>query len=213
MRALKLIVPLLGAGVLLGGCSDEVEQGSPSVPAPAAQAKASVFTIEEYDDADLPGTGRTMGPLDDGHLSVSIPDEWFAPPRSSKWLMRVQFVPEQTYPTIIVTGGENAEGVEQLDKSNLKDFAEKLQAELAEKRRAAAGADADVPEVVGVKIGDFYAVKYHAPAVAGGTSLTRLMILTIQKGREYHVELRALRGTLSRFQPEALAVAARMKVE
>lgn len=210
MRALRIIIPLLGAGLLLAGCSAEGEPPSPAAP---PQAKAPVFTIEAYSDADLPDTGRMMGPLDDGHLSVPIPADWFAPPRSSKWLMRVQFVPEQTYPTIIVTGGENAEGVEQLDKSNVKAFAEKLQAELAEKRKTAAGADADVPEVTGLKIGDFYAVKYHAPAVAGGTSLSRLMIVTIQKGREYHVELRALRGTLSRFRPEALAVAARMKVE
>jgi hypothetical protein len=207
MRAPRLIVPLLGAGLLLAGCSAEVEQSPSAKQPPAAQAKAPVFTIEEYGAADLPGTGRMMGPVDDGHLSVPIPDDWFAPPRSSKWLMRVQFVPEQTYPTIIVTGGENAEGVEQLDKANLKAFAEKLRAELAEKRKA------EAPEITGVKIGDFYAVKYHTPAVAGGTSLSRLMIVTIQKGRRYNVELRALRGTLSRFRPEALAVASRMKVE
>ena len=53
---------------------------------------------------------------------------------------------------------------------------------------------------------------YVKPASAGGKSLQRLMLVVIERGREYQVELRALRGTLRRFRPEAYAVAARLKV-
>ena len=134
---------LLGMGLFLAGCVDveqiEQEQARAAAPPP------KVFSYEEYADDELPGTERTLGPLDDEHLIVPIPDGWFVPARSSKWLMRSQFVRDNPYPSIIVTGGASAatdaggDVIKQLGASNWRQYAKQLEAKLAEEHQARVG--------------------------------------------------------------------------
>lgn len=204
------------AALSLAGCAEvkepEQQQASPAAAAPR------LFTLETYEDDELPGTQRTIGPVDEEHLIVPIPDDWIVPPRNSRWLARAQFVREEPYPMIFVTGGEanetDAQGnpIEQLDESNLQAYAKQVEEELAQEHLERGGSAETAPEVSGLKVGPFYGVMYVRPAVAGGKSLERLMIITIEHGRKYEVELRALRGTLRTFRPQAYAVAARLKI-
>jgi len=215
MQHLKAFA-LLGlgiAGLLLAGCVDvqelEQEQQRRAEPVP------KLFVLETYSDDELPGTQRTIGPVDEEHLIVPLPDDWHVPPRNSRWLMRVQYERDNPYPSIIVTGGEasetDAEGspIKHLSEANLQAYAKQLEQKLTEEQLEKGGG---APEVSGLKVGNFHGVMYVQPAVAGGKNLERLMIITIQRGRKYEVELRALRGTLRSFRPQAYAVAARLQV-
>jgi hypothetical protein len=193
------------------GCADVDELDSDAKKpkdgaSQAAPAKPAAPTITSIPADDLPKMGALVGPLDDGHLEVPVPDGWYVPPRDSKYLFRMAREQNVAYPTIIVEGGEKeAADPDSLGKENVLEYAKSLQADLA-------GAG-EPPEVRALNIDGVYAVAYDKGAKAGGTSLNRQFLITIQQGRKYTVELRAFRGTLKDYRGKAYGVAARLKIK
>ncbi len=213
VKLLALVLLLL----VTAGCVDfdELEREIERRNAPPPKR----FQVDsEWTDEALPSTKREIGGLDDEHLIVPIPDDWYVPPRDRRWIARMQYTREDTYPTILIRGGENSdaltkgEPIQNLGKSNLEAYAEQVQQRLEEEREKKKLDVEDTPEVKGLRIGRFDAVTYTQPSHADGRRLDRLVIITIQRGRKYTIELRTLRGTLRLFRPVAYAVASRMKV-
>lgn len=217
MRLHVARLALIASSLAWLGCVDfqALEQEKARRDAPPPQ----VFQTVSLKPDELPDTERVSLGLDQDHLIASIPDGWVVPALRSKALIRMQFDRAERYPAILIFGGENRdtvgekeEPIRRLGKSNLEAYAQTVEKRLGEELKKLHGAEAAPPIVSGLHVDRFYGVMYDQPAVVGKKKLDRLVITTIQRGRQYTVELRAHRGTLARFRPYAYAVAARLKI-
>ena len=163
--------------------------------------------------AKLPKTGNLSPRLDDGFLEVPIPDGWHVPPKNNKWLFRMQSSPTATYPTIIITGGRNADvgpdgKLVEFKRDAVGPYASSLQKHLQKTTNAKNFIRTAEP----LRLGKRYVVHYADRVKSGDSLLDRLFVIVIRGGRKYTVEMRALRGALDEYSPIVYAVAGRLTV-
>jgi hypothetical protein len=190
--------------ILAAGCGTTEQPRKPS-----AGTASPADAVLRIDVATLPPVGDPLPPLDGGRLQLAGPRGWVLPPRDKQWLVRFQTQPDVAYPSILVTG-KDAIGIESLTAKNVRDFADRTQSALDDELRPQK--QRLLKPVAPLRIGDRYWIEYARGAQAGGTRLERLFLVTVVAGREYTIELRTYVGSLAKRRPEALAVAAKMKV-
>ncbi len=183
-RIVWSVAPL---GLFLG-CSKPSAQVS-------AQGRPDVVNTKE-----LPGLGDYLPPLDRDRIEVAPPEGWHLPPRSSKYVVRVQKSAGVTYPTIIITAEDyDGEGISNVSDDNVEQFA----------ARIAAAANKDRSAVRPVRIGEFVGVTYPKRGRVR-TPVTMILELicmeTVVAGRKYHIELRSEDGSLENDQPYLFAL-------
>jgi hypothetical protein len=167
-----------------------------------------VASLLLVDATDLPTVDRTTPPLDDGRVTVSLPEDWTWAPRSKDYLVRAQMSRDARYPNVTVYA-EAAPEMEDASSENAKKLAETFRATL-DKELAPRGLKLEEP-VHAIQIGDFFGVEYVRLAKIGADSVERLFLVTVKNSRKYTLELRTLQGSLPRFRPFGRAIAASME--
>lgn len=184
-----LVVPL----PWLLGC------GSPSQPG-AAKTQPSVVNPPE-----LPELGDYLPPLDRDRIEVAPPKGWHLPPRSSKYLLRVQKSRRSNYPNIVITAEDyQGEGVVTVSQDNVDKFADQRAAAL-EKSKSALRL-AEIGEFAGIAYGK--RVKVRTPV---SVILDVACLETVVAGRKYCIELRSEEGSLEKDRPSLFALVGGIK--
>jgi hypothetical protein len=186
------------------GAESGSDPGGTSTPGPAAADFRKVQT------AGLPATQGVSPKLDGGRLQLPLLASWIVPPRSSKWLFRLQRDRRTAYPQILVTVEEAfSPQVEKLNENNVADFIPVWQQHLEKTHDAKSFGE----PVSAVRIGKLLGAECLIHAAAGKSSLDRLMVATIGAGRVYVLELRVQRGTLEDYRMDFYAVVAGTIIE
>lgn len=205
LRAVCLVV---SAGLPLG-CGGSRE-------APASRPSRIVGADQ------LAELGDPIGPLDEQRIEVAPPKGWHVPPRSNRWIVRFTAPDRLSYPSILVTA-EDYEGIFNVSKRNVGEFAKQLAARFS--RELASEGNHDGPatgragrqavEVTPIQIGTFIGARYRrrgkAPYGLKEIVVERLVLETVVAGRKYRVELRTREGELTNYRRELFAVAAGIK--
>jgi len=202
-------------GALAWGCGTsappplDVPPPADAPPSGARPPKASKSAGATIDVASLPSVDGAVPPLDEGRLTLSLPDDWFRLPRSKQYLVAAQLSRQAKYPaiTIHVEAAGDADDVapENWAADDLKDRAAEMQADFDEQKVKLA------EPVKPIRIGPFVGVQYARGAKVEKLPLERLFLVTVAGGRRYTVELRAVHGELHKYRSLALAVAASMR--
>jgi hypothetical protein len=190
-RMVCLVVPLAFAA----GCGN-------SPQAPVAEQPTTVVNVQR-----LPGLDDPMAPLDEGRIQVARPKGWHTPSRSSKWIVRFTPSSQFSYPSIIVTA-EDYEPVFHVTKQDVDRFAEQIAAALKQDPKTARLTQPVRPVEVGPFVGISYQKRGKATYEYKKIVLERLFLETVVAGRKYGFELRTRTGTVEKFRPYLLAVAA-----
>lgn len=179
--------------------------GAQRSPQPSgAQAVGSGPTIISLEG--LPALDPPLGPLDDGRVMVSPLNNWYIPVRDSQYVIRFRLAQDIAYPTILVTASDY-EPIFDLSPENVEQFAKQVADEMAG-QGASAGLVAAVAPIL---IGQRPAVAYQRRGKSGKQIVERYFLETVAAGRRYSLELRALQGTLDKFQPYAWALLSGME--
>ncbi len=192
-KPIALLLMLLPWAVPFGCGGDSGSQPSGGQPA------GSGPTIVKAED--LPGLDPALGPLDDGRVMVAPLSGWYIPVRNSDYVIRFRLAQDIAYPTILVTATDY-EPIFDLSPENVEQFATQVADEIAQ-RGESAGLIAPVAPIL---IGGRPAVTYQRRGKSGKQIVERYFLETVAGGRRYTLELRALQGTLSEFQPYAWAL-------
>jgi hypothetical protein len=196
---------LLGSGVgclviaaaLLPGCNRAQR-------APPGQRLTTV-QLDELPELDDP-----IGPLDQQRIEVAPPKGWHVPSRSSRWIVRFTASEQTRYPSIIVRA-EDYQGIVNVSKANVDEFAEEVAAALQKDQSAARQATTIAPIQIGPFVGVSYQRRGRAPYGLKEIVVDRLLLDTVVAGRKYTIELQTRDGELDEYRPYLFAVAAGVK--
>lgn len=194
---------LAGFGLLLGcgGSTDEGGSGGGGGGGGGAIRKVAV--------AKLPKLGEPLPQvLDEGRVVIAPPAGWQISPRDSRWLIRFQEDPHQSYPSIIVKAEDESSSMRNVTRETLHDFAKRVAAELeASKSQKTVIEEFEAGSFVGVNYERRGKAKHDYKTII----VERLILETIVDGRRYSIDLRTRDQDLHRYRPYAFAVAAGME--
>lgn len=190
MRPLFVWCPVV-LGLLLG-CGGPAGQGSAEKRDPVDEPAADPVTT---DVAALPKLGDYLPPLDKGRIEVAVPEGWYVPPASSKYVVRFQPSETVRYPCVVVTAEDCREGgISTVTRENVGEFAEQVASSLKKERSA----------VRPFEVGDFVGVAYRKRGKEPH-SVSKILELfyldTVVAGRRYSIHLRSSEGSLETDRP------------
>lgn len=186
---------LLGLGLILlvagcGGGQQQSTDGGQTSTAPAYRAT-------------LPPLDAPLPPLDDGRVVVAGPKGWYYPPRSAKYVFRVQRSADRGVPLIALTA-EDATSVRNLTRETVGEFIRQL-AEEHQKSPASY-----VQRQVGNRMWVAYRRRGREPGRVG-VVYDILVMETVVAGRRYTLRLVCEPNELDQWEPYVRAVAAGMR--
>jgi len=190
MRLLSLWCPVV-LGLLLG-CGGPSGPGSAQRPSPEDdEDEVPAMT----DVAALPTLGDYLPPLDKGRIEIAVPEGWYVPPASSKYVVRFQPTETIKYPCVVVTAEDYQEGgISTVTRKNAREFADQVASSLKKERSAVQ------PFEVGGFIGVAYRKRGKEPQSV--SKILELFYLdTVVAGRKYSIHLRSREGSLEMDQP------------
>lgn len=191
------VVCLVVSVILPLGCG-----GSPEAP-PSPQPR--IVKLDE-----LPELGDPIGPLDQQRIEVAPPKGWYVPARSSRWIVRFTPSDQVGYPSIMVTA-EPYEGISNVSRQNVAEFAKQIASALGSNKSGAKQAAEAAPIQIGRFVGVSHERTGEAPHGFKKIIVERLILDTVVAGRKYSIELRTREGDLSKYRPHVFAVAAGIK--
>jgi len=161
--------------------------------------------------ANLPKLGAPLPQaLDGGRVTISPPSGWEISPRDSRWLIRFQEDPHESYPSIIIKAEDATGSIRDVTRESIHDFADQVAAELRQ-------AKSQKTVIEQVQVGSFVGVDYERRGKAKSDYKTiiveRLILETVVGGRRYSIDLRTRDQDLHRYRPHALAVAGGMEFQ
>jgi len=188
---------LAGFGLLLG-CGDSAKQG-----------RSGGDGIRKIAVAKLPKLGDPLPqPLDGGRVTIAPPAGWEISSRDSRFLVRFQEDPHESYPTIIVKADDESGSLRDVSRATVHDFAKQVASELKKSKSQKTVIEA-------FEAGSFVGVDYERRGQAKHDYKTiiveRLILETVVGGRRYSIDLRTRDQDLHKYRPHAFAVAAGMK--
>jgi len=197
VHGLSALGLLAGFGLLLG-CGDSAEQGG-----------SGGDGIRKIAVAKLPKLGDPLPqPLDGGRVTIAPPAGWEISSRDSRFLIRFQEDPHESYPTIVVKAEDESGSIRNVTRATVPDFAKQVAAELKESK-------SQKTVIEEFEAGSFVGVDYERRGQAKHDYKTiiveRLILETIVGGRRYSIDLRTRDQDLHKYRPHAFAVAAGMK--
>lgn len=151
----------------------------------------------------LPALDSPLPPLDDGRIEVAGPKGWHYPPRSAKYVFRVQKSQNAPVPLIALTA-EAAEDLADLTPQTVNAFI----SQLAERQKR---------EPTNYRVIDIGGRRWVAYRTRGrqpgrvGEVLDILALETVVAGRRYTLRLVCEPGTIPEWEPYLRAVAAGMR--
>ncbi len=201
-----LAIILFGVWLSTGNASSKKRRAT----LPSVQKKADGMVV--MDAAKLPETEDGPPPLDEGHLVVRTPKKWSMSPRSAERLFRTREKRGVKYPAITITHYPvDADGVQTLDAENVKTFAAQLQKELeanqVELRRNVLPLKIELPSGKSIHV-----VDYVRSAIVNDQRIDHLVIIRIEQGHGYQVDLQSVGIMLPRYRLHAYAVASTMEI-
>jgi len=179
--------------LVLGGCGS-AGPGSPSSDSSSNQKYSSSADTEKLALLD-----EYLPPLDDGRIEVAPPKGWYVPPRSPKYLFRVQRTSKEALPVIALTGQDWPE-LSALDSKSTDQFIKALASEHQK----------DPKTYRPVQIGNRTWVAYRRRAKEPGRVARVLDVLaleTVVDGRRYTLRLVCEANELDQWEPYLQAVA------
>lgn len=196
------VVWLLAALTVPLGCSD-----SDPGKSQAGKKKASASLPIRPSEIGKVDTDRTLGPLDEGRIMVSPPEDWEIASRAAeKRLARFKKFEQFKYPTILITAADYEDTFD-VTRQNVAQFAKQIAAKL--------NTDMLSKAVEPIEIGSLVGVTYQQPArVTGGGPaiiLDRVFVETVVSGRKYKLELHTYEGKAKDSEPQLYAVAGGME--
>ena len=151
---------------------------------------------------ELPALGDPMPVvLDEGRLKASPPEGWITPSRVKKYVVHFKAGSKLIYPVIGIMA-EDYEGIDDVTKENVEQFAKQVGEAIAK-----AGGKCSHP-VRAFSFGDWVGATYERQAKDGRMILDRRVLETVVGNRKYTFELLAMEGTVEKYWPHLLAVAA-----
>ena len=195
---------------LLVGCSSSSTSQPESTPVPPA-----ALVVKQVDQSQLPSLGDYFPPLDEGRVKLAPPADWSWGSRRQGYLVRMHLDKTRSVrlPRIWVTVEGAGEGAaEQLTPDNLVTHASFVQARLD--RDGIKLLERVQPMVIGsVPCVRYVRVTRFRVRDAASESITaeRQILETIQKGRQYTIDLQVHRGSLLTHRNKAYAVLAGMQ--
>jgi len=194
LRALGL---LAGFGLFLG-CGGSAKEGG-----------SGGSGIRKLSASKLPKLGDPLPhPLDEGRVTIAPPAGWEISPRDSRFLVRFQEDPHESYPTIIVKAEDESGSIRDVTRATVHDFAKQVAAELK-------GSKSQKTVIEEFEAGLFVGIDYERRGRVERDYKTiiveRLILETIVDGRRYSIDLRTRDQDLHKYRPHAFAVAAGMK--
>lgn len=190
-----LLVCCLGVGC--GGGGDEEQSES-------VETTPTEFVIKTVDPSSLP-VGNTLPHGVSDRVRVSGPKEWFVPGRQSgyvAWFLRWE---SSQIPLIFLKEDATTFDAEQINAENIQAYAQSIAKRLAEKETE------PLEEILVLKFGDQYFVRYVVEGRVSGTYVERQVLETQAKGKTYLIELRVLPGKLVEYRDAGYAVAASLR--
>lgn len=173
-----------------------------------AREKAPVSTQKKIVEiGELPKLGDPIGPLDEGRVEVSPPEDWATLSRKTGWVIRFKESEKLSYPNLRVTA-EDYENIFNVRKDNVDEFAKQIAGALREDESVTKLAEAVTPMEIGGLVGVTYGRRAKD---SKDRKVEQRFIETVVAGRKYKIELQARRGTLERYRPHLHAVAGGIK--
>jgi hypothetical protein len=192
-------LPCLPPAVVLalavaGGCGSGSSKTSDA-------AKNDPTDVANKTTPELPALGEAMPvALDEGRLKASPPEGWTTPSRSKKYVVHFQ-ISKLAYPRIGIMA-EDYEDIENVTGDNVEEFAKQISAAIKK-----AGSKLSHP-VRPFSFGGWVGVTHERQAKDGKFLLERRLLETVVGNRKYTFELLAQDGTVEKYWPHLLAVAA-----
>ncbi|MHC4176417.1 MAG: hypothetical protein ACYSWU_02860 [Planctomycetota bacterium] len=196
---------VLGPGVLGLVVAVGLASGCDRSPRVPRAQRSTTATLDE-----LPELADPIGPLDGQRIEVAPPKGWHVPSQSHRWIVRFTASEQLQYPTILVTAGDY-EGLSDVSKANVEEFARQIAGAFEREKSSAKQAMTVTPIEIGRFVGVSYRRRGKAPYGMKEIVVERLLLDTVVAGRKYTIELRTRDGDLDRFQPYLFAVAAGIK--
>ncbi len=182
---------------LVLGCGRS--EGTPRAPRPTT---TKVDELLELDDP--------IGPLDQQRIEVAPPKGWHVPSKSSRWIVRFTPTAQMRYPSIIVKA-EDYEGIANVSRANVEEFARQIAGTFERDKSAAKQAMTVAP----IEIDRFVGVSYRRRGKARygykEIIVERHLLDTVVAGRKYTIELQAREGDLDTYRRHLFTVAAGIK--
>lgn len=165
-------------------------------------AKDDPKDVATHATPDLPKLGDQMPVvLDEGRLKVSPPEGWITPPRTKNYVVHFKAGSKLIYPVIGISA-DDYEGIDDVTKENVEQFAKQVGEAVAK-----SGGKCSHP-VRPYSFGDWVGVTYERKGKSGNFIVDRRILETVVGNRKYSFELLALDGTVEKYWPHLLAVAA-----
>lgn len=168
--------------------------------APSPNSDTEVDASRVAGAPELPELDDYYPSLDEGRIEVAPPKGWHRPPRSSKYVLRIQKSAKSKYPSVVITAEEYAgEGIVHVTSENVETFADQMAVALKKDRS----------DIEPTRIGDFVGIAYRRRG-REAKSISRILELlyldTVVAGRKYSIELRCEDGSLEQDQAYLHAV-------
>jgi hypothetical protein len=195
----SLLPGALAATALVLGCGG---------PGAEDQAGGDVRTVAV---STLPKLAEPLQqPLDAGRLTISPPAGWKTASRDSRFLVRFQEDPHDSYPSIIVKVEDQTGPIRNVTRQTVHDFAGQVAAEF---RKGKAQRTVIEPFQVGSFVGVNYERRGRAKHDYKEITVERLILETVVDGRRYSIDLRTRDQDLAKYRGHAFAVAAGMNFD
>jgi hypothetical protein len=208
VRGLSVLGLLAGFGLLLG-CGGAANEGGSAGDGIRKLSASKLPKLGKLSASKLPKLGDPLPhPLDGGRVTIAPPTGWGISPRDSRFLVRFQEDPHESYPTIVVKAEDESGSMRNVTRETLHDFAKQVASELKESK-------SQKTVIEEFEAGSFVGVNYERRGQVKRDYKTiiveRLILETIVGGRRYSIDLRTRDQDLHKYRPHAFAVAAGMK--
>lgn len=199
--------------LLLAGCSNPVDpapngDGAPTDGSPKTVDGLTILPLKTVAANTLPIDSERPfpGAPDGGRLELNTPKEWDWLPKRSEYIAAFYFKDKNAPPLIFLREAKYpVEGVETVTSESVAGFAEKVAANLKQN---------DVKPIEPIRpmmLGDTPVVRYVLLGKRGNNAIERQILVTVQNGRQYEIDLQMYPKTMEMFRDAGYAVAASMK--
>lgn len=205
--------PFLLCLVLLAGCSNTPDPGGNT---DGTSTDGSAQTVDGITILPLKTVGANTLPIDsekpfpgapdEGRLKLNTPKDWDWLPKRSEYIAAFYLKDKNAPPLIFLREATYpVDGVENVTKEDVEGFAEKVAAGL--KQNEVTPAEPIRPMI----IGDTPVVRYVLHSRRGNNAVERQILVTVQNGRQYEIDLQVYPKTITTYRDAGYAVAASME--
>lgn len=146
------------------------------------------------------------GAPDDGRLKLNTPKKWDWLPKRSEYIVAFYLSDKNAPPLIFVREAKYpVEGVENVTKADVETFAEKVAATLKKNNVK------PIEPLRPMMLGDTPVVRYVRLDKRGANAIERQILVTVQNGRQYEIDLQIYPKTMAQHRDSGYAVAASMQ--